>query len=366
MSRNAWFSATRITNHSMFFSGFFYRHFIDTPMRQQNRRTVNMSSLFGSSRADTASDDPCLTCTTPCDAHFRYPDTLLSRIDQSPVINSFNPASRHVLLVTGKNDWSKNVEDEPGDVVATLDRAAQALPSSSGHTRMMITATNGPQHHVDAEPLFVNAPSSAAATSTASSFSSPSLTAAAVTAAAASSVEVLPLPEGTIEVWSFPEACRYAVTDVVQLPHLVQCIASDSVASDTTEIAPPPGASWPSIPRTRFGHGQTFIFVCTHKRRNNNCGIAGPILMDQFRETLQQRNITNVHVFSTSHIGGHRFAGTIIMYPGGDCYGRVLPCHVDAIIDQHILGGRVLTSLWRGRLGLPGDVATAPISTLSW
>ena len=57
-------------------------------------------------------------------------------------------------------------------------------------------------------------------------------------------------------------------------------------------------------------------------------------------------------MWRTSHVGGHRFAGNVLIYPGGDWYGYVTPEDVPRLIERHLLGGTVVTELWRGRMGL--------------
>jgi (2Fe-2S) ferredoxin len=64
-----------------------------------------------------------------------------------------------------------------------------------------------------------------------------------------------------------------------------------------------------------------------------------------------------------SHIGGHKWAGNVIIYlpPGytngsedsvlagrGIWYGRVEPRHVEGIIKETILGDKVIKDLFRG------------------
>jgi hypothetical protein len=42
-------------------------------------------------------------------------------------------------------------------------------------------------------------------------------------------------------------------------------------------------------------------------------------LIEQFRTTLEERGISDrVHVLGSSHLGGHRFAGTLVIYPGAN------------------------------------------------
>ena len=66
-----------------------------------------------------------------------------------------------------------------------------------------------------------------------------------------------------------------------------------------------------------------------------------------------------VRVGLISHVGGHRFAGNVIVYipPSvttnrlagkGIWYGRVKPGHVEGIVEETIVKGRVIGELFRG------------------
>jgi len=73
-----------------------------------------------------------------------------------------------------------------------------------------------------------------------------------------------------------------------------------------------------------------------------------------------------------SHIGGHKFAGNVILYipPGmkmadgkesplagcGICYGRVEPKHVEGIVKETLLGGKVIEELFRGGIRKGGEI----------
>jgi (2Fe-2S) ferredoxin len=64
-----------------------------------------------------------------------------------------------------------------------------------------------------------------------------------------------------------------------------------------------------------------------------------------------------VTVRRTSHVGGHAFAGNVLIYPSGDWYGFVTPADVSRLVEDHLAGGKVVTDLWRGRMGLAPDLA---------
>ncbi|RKP22584.1 Sucraseferredoxin-like protein, partial [Syncephalis pseudoplumigaleata] len=93
------------------------------------------------------------------------------------------------------------------------------------------------------------------------------------------------------------------------------------------------------------------------------CGIAGPILHQQFVKALEARrrqqgqsssadnggnNDDSIGVFMVSHTGGHKFAGNVLVYPAGIWYGRVNACHVDAILDRTVFDNQVIRELYRG------------------
>jgi (2Fe-2S) ferredoxin len=51
-------------------------------------------------------------------------------------------------------------------------------------------------------------------------------------------------------------------------------------------------------------------------------------------------------------VGGHEYAGNVLIYPGGNWYGYVTPADIPRIVDQHLVQGQIVWDLWRGRMGL--------------
>ncbi|KAL6719676.1 Altered inheritance of mitochondria protein 32 [Lecanora helva] len=131
------------------------------------------------------------------------------------------------------------------------------------------------------------------------------------------------------------------------------------------------------------------IYICGHMARDSRCGILGPILRDEFSrqiklklqsavhtdfpgpstgrgiETLPRSPWQDINIGLCSHIGGHAFAGNVIIYfPStfrlgesgeisplagqGVWYGRVQPKHVEGILETTIRGGKVIQELCRG------------------
>jgi hypothetical protein len=80
--------------------------------------------------------------------------------------------------------------------------------------------------------------------------------------------------------------------------------------------------------------------VCSHRERDERCGYCGPVLVDMMRKAVAAKARTAaaaapVHIFPCSHIGGHAYAGNVVVYSkhGGRCFGRITPAHVDDLVD---------------------------------
>ncbi|KAG0264460.1 hypothetical protein DFQ27_001197 [Actinomortierella ambigua] len=100
------------------------------------------------------------------------------------------------------------------------------------------------------------------------------------------------------------------------------------------------------------------IMICSHKKRDKRCGITAAILKKEFKHILRNKNIygdceDDVEIWLISHIGGHKFAGNVIVHRReGQAiwYGRVDPCHCKAIVERTVLEGQVIKELFRGSM----------------
>lgn len=118
------------------------------------------------------------------------------------------------------------------------------------------------------------------------------------------------------------------------------------------------GKPWASgVPETLTG---AYVFVCAHTNRDKRCGVCGPALIEKFKEEIAARGLTEqVFVSATSHVGGHKYAGNLIIFGTnaegkviGDWYGYVTPADVPDLLDVHIGKGEIIEKLWRGQMGL--------------
>jgi hypothetical protein len=98
------------------------------------------------------------------------------------------------------------------------------------------------------------------------------------------------------------------------------------------------------------------ILICGHMNRDSRCGHAGKVLLPEFNRLIAEHKLQDkVWVGLTSHIGGHKYAGNVIIYPQGDWFGFINEQNVQQLFFEYILKSHP-TSLqnhnWRGRIGL--------------
>ena len=124
---------------------------------------------------------------------------------------------------------------------------------------------------------------------------------------------------------------------------------------------------------------QALILICGHNSRDTRCGVMGPLLRMEFEEKLAAKGFDVLRgaekplgsdkqaarVGLISHVGGHKFAGNVIMYVppswtdnalagSGIWYGRVRPEHVEGIVSSTLLQGKVIKELFRGGVSQSG------------
>ena len=87
------------------------------------------------------------------------------------------------------------------------------------------------------------------------------------------------------------------------------------------------------------------FIVCTHGKRDRCCAKHGRPLYDSLRRAGE-----NDWVWQSTHVGGDRFAGNVVVLPQGLYFGRVEPEDVGTLLEEYA-GGRLLLERYRGRSG---------------
>ncbi|CAI4210263.1 unnamed protein product [Parascedosporium putredinis] len=289
---------------------------------------------------------------------------------------AFSPYAEQVLVCTGKDDWASRVEEDEGaDGGGDVLRGFKALFGRGGRF-------SDPFHNVS----FL-----------ASSFPSPGPHPAAYL-----------LPSFTYIPSIDPsQDSLVSLSKSLLLPetlHPMHAILDPEHRSCLTRAPPSPSSSFSisSIPDP-VPVQDVMILICGHGGRDLRCGILGPLLRLAFRRTLARTQGISLldddsypqapsqpspssspstrvpaeqmtaRVGLISHIGGHKFAGNIIIYvpphatlpspssssstglphPLAGCsvwYGRVSPEHAEGIVRETVLAGNVVREHFRGGL----------------
>ena len=84
------------------------------------------------------------------------------------------------------------------------------------------------------------------------------------------------------------------------------------------------------------------MLVCTHGRKDVCCAIDGRVVAAVLDDALPGA------VWETTHLGGDRFAGNVVLLPEGSQYGRLDGDVAAQVVLDHF-DGRVDLDRWRGR-----------------
>ncbi|PYI20851.1 hypothetical protein BO99DRAFT_411400 [Aspergillus violaceofuscus CBS 115571] len=291
------------------------------------------------------------SCPEPSCACPPTPD-LPAPIDHHQALNGTMAAYAEQLLVcTGQRDWTSRIEDDgEGHSWGDLVRGLKALLGRGGRFA-------DPYHNI----LITNssfAPSSPTSPA-ASAFLFPSFK-------YFPSIPTQPSLENTDDLSTFVEA------------HLLPPKARHGGPSRRPELAS-------TLPAAVDLRHSPVVLICGHGGRDMRCGVMAPVLETEFQRVLRENGFATgaedgddapvvdrpdrAHVGLISHIGGHKYAGNVIVYlpPGmtvvgkdassavphplagkGIWYGRIEPKHVPGVVEETILGGRVLADHFRG------------------
>jgi (2Fe-2S) ferredoxin len=85
------------------------------------------------------------------------------------------------------------------------------------------------------------------------------------------------------------------------------------------------------------------FLVCTHGKHDRCCARYGRPIYESLREQVEDG-----WAWQSTHVGGDRFAGNVVILPQGLYYGRVEPGDVTELLEAH-MSGRIEMEHYRGR-----------------
>lgn len=305
--------------------------------------------------------EACLACDYSCATEevARYPHYIAKTVNHElPLAGSVKPYGRHILISTGKIDWVHSIDEEEGSIAQSIFRGLYDKKfggrKRDGEARVVLSNTSFMPSKVGS-----------------------------------GKTDVMVIPEWKVVRNVSVDNSSEFVTKFID--------GNDVVGNEMVEDSLP---------------FHSIVLICSHAKRDKRCGVTSKYLVKAFESGLRRRDIYRSFddtrteaqggikgggtvLGCLSHVGGHKFAGNVIIYrrrtrsvdqlneklkklcladdesledagnkretmendvqAEGIWLGRVEPKHVEAIIEEVVLKGRVFKELYRG--GLPSKYA---------
>jgi len=272
---------------------------------------------------EKAALDPCLGCENPCSKHTQCPPEILKEIDQGSMVGSVERHRRHLCIGQSvpPSQWPKDVKDLEGGYIGQLTRVLKEKKDAIGY-------------------------------------------AVKLTSASVVTTTVSADPNHTADWYLFPDQIKLSSVNIDQIEHVIQTLFVEDHSvikiKDKTKTIDEQLKEEANLPvfdeniKCERMNG-LWLLVCCHYQRDERCGVIGPMLIDEVEKYAREINrVDDIHALKISHIGGHKFAGNVIVYPSGTWYGRILSCHIPLLIDAYTSSSADLKSklqpLFRGHL----------------
>ncbi|OJJ43743.1 hypothetical protein ASPZODRAFT_102456 [Penicilliopsis zonata CBS 506.65] len=306
--------------------------------------------------------EPSCTCPpTPA-----LPEGLPIDHDQ-PLNGTMAAYTQQILVCTGQKDWTSRIENDGenqgwGELVRGLKRLmGRGGKYADPYNNVLVTNSS-----------FPSAENASSSSPVASAFLFPSF----------KYIRNIP-----VNLQSPEEQKGLDLSTFVRaylLPEQIHAMNSSLPPSRQAELTRSPELQLDFPEIIDIKHSPT-ILICSHGGRDMRCGVMAPALETEFRRVLDMRGFSSdstkpsvidgprhANIGLISHIGGHKYAGNVIIYipPGmtvsdstmhplagkGIWYGRIEPKHVDGLVQETILGGKVVADHFRGGISSNGEI----------
>jgi len=115
--------------------------------------------------------------------------------------------------------------------------------------------------------------------------------------------------------------------------------------------------AWPTGDPRIVERQDPLVLVCTHGRRDPCCARLGvPVFRELARDFARDRPGS---VLQTTHLGGHRFAATLVLLPHAYTYGRLDVASARRVVRGYFAGRLTDLDRLRGRSCYSADVQAA-------
>ena len=116
---------------------------------------------------------------------------------------------------------------------------------------------------------------------------------------------------------------------------------------------------WATLTHPAQQSQEQLLLVCTNGKRDRCCGQFGAAAFRLLATYLQEHPAASPEsVWMTTHLGGHRFAATLVFLPAGLSYGLVQPEEIKVLVQTH-RRGELMLARYRGRNGYAKPIQAA-------
>ena len=358
----------RRTLHVRYITGSSNSRVMDFVRQLSRKLTAPQQPLPSSVDADEKAVDECTGCLHPCAVHPSLPSYL--KIDQGSMAGSVKPHRRHLCVAQGLSAtrWPNEVTDTAGSYVRLASQLLDDAERSIGYpVRLSAAAEKTREERAEEEEEDAQSMDEEQR--------------------ARRKRERDERREDTADLYLFPDLLLFPAVSRTALPQLIRAVfvedrgrlrfrdAHGRVDVDAElrhkDAADDGGGVDVEFPYERLPG--VSLLVCAHRQRDKRCGVAGPLIAEEVERELRERAealqrheelaqhghvdasppptaLSPVRVLLISHTGGHKYAGNVIVYPGGVWYGRFNPCHVHVLLDAYAAPESDHTRQQRGKL----------------
>ncbi|PYI07568.1 hypothetical protein BO78DRAFT_417687 [Aspergillus sclerotiicarbonarius CBS 121057] len=241
-------------------------------------------------------------CKKDCaDCTVNFPSKV--KVETSkPLYGHIKEFHTHVLVATGKSDWTEKVENEKGSLMEAFDESSH----KSQHGRFMISASNLESSDTDEKT---------------------------------EGTTILLLPSFTF----IDSVQRSDVNDVITRFIDAPLSQNDIPANPESKLSPRP---------CQYDY---VVLLCSHRRRDARCGITAPLIKKELERHLRPLGLYRdanderpggVGIFFVSHVGGHKFSANVLIYRKEQeqmiWLARIKPEHCEGVVKYTLLQGKVV------------------------
>ncbi|KAG5354545.1 Altered inheritance of mitochondria protein 32 [Yarrowia sp. B02] len=235
---------------------------------------------------------------------------------------------RHLLISTGDRKWPKAIEKDQGSLAFEIAEKRHEFPLRSKMAKGGILVSNTTLPSVEGHEEGNGEKSGSGSAESAKSSESVSN---GSTESSDSSIT-------TSSAYLFPDNLV-----IKNIPHNQTEEFLETLLEENDEIR--------AIKlKEKFGavdNSSDLWLVCGHSERDVRCGDIGPLILAEMDEIKPEGTQTGL----ISHIGGHAFAGNVLLFSGktgqSAWFGRVRPEHIQGLVKEW-KDGRIVKELYRG------------------